>query len=76
MTSERIEELAQAVAYFANECCGRKDGYEQDVAKQAADAIRTAVREALEEAGGVCETYITAKACAAAVRALIPAPPP
>ena len=50
-----IEALAKKVAEYANTCCYRSDGFEEDVLKVARDAIVEAVAAEREACAKVCD---------------------
>lgn len=52
----RILAMARTLAEKANECCYRSDGYEEDMAKAIAEAIRIAVAETAEACALVCDS--------------------
>ena len=45
-----LEERAEALADYANECCGRSDGYWDDVKTQALEHLRAVVEACAEVA--------------------------
>jgi len=52
-----IEELAKKVAEYANTCCYRSDGFEEDVLKAVREAIDAAVTAEREACAKVCEDF-------------------
>lgn len=61
-----IEALARKVAEYANTCCYRSDGFEEDVLKVAREAIAESVAAEREACAKVCEDLWQEEATAAA----------
>ncbi len=56
MSREALEAAAKEVAEYANRCCHRSDGYEEDVEALVLAKLQAAQADAYERAAKVCET--------------------
>ena len=54
MSREALEASANEVAEYANQCCHRSDGYEEDVAALVLAKLQAAQADAFERAAKVC----------------------
>lgn len=74
MSREALEAAAKEIAEYANTCCYRGDGYEEDVAARVLAKLIAAQADAYERAAKVCDELYdsggTAYGCADAIRAL------
>ncbi len=55
MSREALEAAAKEVAEYANRCCHRSDGYEEDVEALVLAKLQAAQADAFERAAKVCE---------------------
>ena len=55
MSREALEASANEVAEYANQCCHRSDGYEEDVAALVLAKLQAAQADAFERSAKVCE---------------------